>query len=208
MARKTPENPAPENATPATADAPPPPPPPAAEVPAPGPENATPAATEPARKGFVSGRGGAAVSPEAIQRGIEARNQQSVFNSYVNASGRESAQLRKDRARVTEITATLDRGTEIKSVAAWAGKGAARKRAGTVEKAVKILPARKLALMSERSAAEARIKIAEAAPRVTADQRAEFLRILPPFAARKGYDRSMLIEAGVPEADVIAARIK
>jgi hypothetical protein len=161
-----------------------------------------------ASDGFKSGRGGAVVTPEAIQRGIVARHEQSTFNAYVNATAREPARLRKDRERVKAITETLERGTEVRKVAQWVGKGTARKRAGEREKAVKILPAKKLALMAERSEAEARIKIAESESRVSPEVRAEFLKILPAFAARKGYDRTMLIAAGVPEADVQAARIK
>lgn len=177
-------------------DAPPPPPPPAPVA------EATPAAP------IRSGRNGAVVSPEAIQRGIEARNQQSIFNSYLNRSAKESARTTKDRARVAEINEILTRGTIVKSVAAWAGKGDAKRRIGNADKPVKLLPAKRLDLMAEKVDCENRIRIAESTPRVSAEERAEFLKILPAFASRKGYDRAMLIEAGVPEADCAAARIK
>lgn len=202
MAPKSAKSPA-DPTVPTSAPAIPSPPPPAPEATEPA---APPPPPPPA--GMRSGRGGAMVSPEAIQRGIVARNEQSVFNAYVNACGKEGARMRKDRERVAEIAATLERGTEVRAVAAWAGKGSAKKRAGTVEKAVRLLPAKRLALMAEQAEAEARIKIGEAAPRVSAEERTAFLRILPTFATRKGYTRAMLAAAGVPEADLNAAKIK
>ena len=118
-----------------------------------------------------------------------------VFNKYL----KPSAGALKAQARISEIAALLATGTTQRIVPKF-GKvpDGAKVREGSVPKERPLLPSQRAKLVTERL----ELQNGKAAK---PELRAEFLAILPQFAARMGFTAEALQESGVSAADLKAA---
>ena len=136
------------------------------------------------------------ISSAARARGAEAKSHRGVFNRYLRAL--QGPAVERIRQRLEEIEATIARGTRLKRAPVFE-EG---KRTGTTERVLALLPSERAQLLVRR--AQLTASLAEVAPPAL---REAFLAMLPEYAARNGFTRAILLEVGVPPADLEAAGI-
>lgn len=136
------------------------------------------------------------ISSAARERGAEAKSHRGVFNRYLRAL--QGPAVERIRQRLLEVETTLARGTRLKRAPVFE-EG---RRIGTTERALALLPSERAQLLVRR--AQLTASLAEAAPPALRDA---FLAMLPDYAARNGFTRAILLEVGVPPADLDAAGI-
>lgn len=132
------------------------------------------------------------ISRAARKRGAQVRAQRGIFNRYIRAL--EGPRAVRIRDRITEIDATLERGTRRKKAPVFE----AGQRVGSTERWLPLLPSEKALLMAER----ARLVRSLAGHAPPAELRAAFLEILPQFADRNELTREILLAVGVPATDL------
>ncbi len=133
----------------------------------------------------------ATISPEAREKATRTRQHRSVFNRYV--SSLRGKRVVATEAKILEIDKQLSEGTKERRVPKFV-KG---KRQGTEVKQVPLLPADRARLLARR-----RDLVGSLPATGKEDLRCEFLGILTEYAASQGWDREILLAAGVPEADL------
>lgn len=136
------------------------------------------------------------ISADARARGAQAKSHRGVFNRYLRAL--QGAAVERLRQRLDEVEQALTRGTRLKRAPVFE-EG---RRVGTTERELALLPSERAQLLVRRAQIEA--SLAGAAP---PDLRAAFLEMLPDYATRNGFTRDILLEVGVPPADLDACDI-
>ncbi|MCA9544726.1 MAG: hypothetical protein KC613_10065 [Myxococcales bacterium] len=101
----------------------------------------------------------------------------------------------KALAELAELEVTLARGARLKRAAVFEDG----RRVGTTDKLLPLLPAEHAQLLVRRNTLRAEVEHA-----VPSELHAAFLEMLPEYAARNGFTRSILLEVGVPAADLDA----
>jgi hypothetical protein len=119
-----------------------------------------------------------------------------VFNRYLRTL--QGAAVERLRQRLEEVAQALERGTRLKRAPVFDDG----RRVGTTERELALLPSERAQLLVRRAQIEA--SLAGIAP---ADLRTAFLEMLPEYAARNGFTREILMEVGVPQADLDACGI-
>ncbi len=137
------------------------------------------------------------IPPEAREKATRTRQQRSIFNRYL--SSMRGKRISATREKIREIEAILERGTKERKVPKFVDG----KRAGTEVKEVPLLPADKARLLKKRK------ELLKSLPTTGKESlRKQFLEILPDYARSQGWDREILLEVGVPEADLDEAGIE
>jgi hypothetical protein len=131
------------------------------------------------------------ITSAARLRGAKAKAERGLFNRYIRALNGRQAQRTRDK--LTDVEATLARGTRTKRAPVFENG----KRIATVDKLLPLLPSEHAELLVKRD----RLRCAVQAV-VPPALRAEFLAMLPDYAARHGFTREILLEVGVPALDL------
>ena len=134
------------------------------------------------------------IPPEAREKATRTRQRRSIFNRYLGSL--RGKRVLATEAKITAIDHTLDRGTKERRVPKFI-QGI---RQGTEIRQVALLPADKAQLLARRRDLKACLPIIGKGP-----LRSEFLAILPEYATSQGWDQQILLDVGVPEADLKAA---
>ena len=136
------------------------------------------------------------ITAEAREKGAISKSQRGIFNKYMKAL--QGRAVEKNRHKIAEIEEMLVRGTRFKKAPVFKNG----KRIGTREKELPLLPSERAIWMARKQKLEQ--SLTRKAPD---DLRREFLAILPDYATKNGLTHAILIEVGVPEADLDEAGV-
>ena len=154
-------------------------------------------AIKPTRKAGAQKKGRRGnITAEAREKGAISKSQRGIFNKYMKAL--QGRSIDKNRQKITEIEEMLARGTRFKKAPVFKNG----KRIGTREKALPLLPSERAIWMARKQKLEAGLT------RTAPDElRRDFLVVLPDYAEKNSLTREILVEVGVPEADLDEAGI-
>lgn len=141
-------------------------------------------------------RGRGNITVEAREKGALSKTQRGIFNRYVRSLTARA--MERTREKIREIDETLERGTRLKKAPVFEDG----KRVGTTTKALPLLPSERAMLMVKRRKLEESLTA-----RAPDGLRAQFIEMLPGYAARNEFTRDILLAAGVPEEDLDEAGI-
>jgi hypothetical protein len=137
------------------------------------------------------------ISSEARAKATQTRQLRAVFNKYLaSLTGRR---VQSTHSKIAEIDAFLKEGSKQRRVPKFTNG----KRVGTEMKDVALLPADRARLIARRRELERKIPVTG-----KENLRDHFLKILPEYASSQGWDRSILLEAGVSAIDLDEVGIK
>lgn len=164
---------------------------------------AAPAA--PAAPATKNGKG--RISDESRASASFSRRVGALVNEYVRKLRDGGAGGISDRKakRLAEIEAELSSGQREKKIPVFVegAPGEKKRRDGTKPGLLPLTPIERADLIAERARLQAGGGSGSRAKKL-AQLRAEVLAALPEFARRKGWDRAILIEIGIPAADLDA----
>ncbi len=131
------------------------------------------------------------ITAEAREKGAISKSQRGIFNKYMKAL--QGRSIDKNRQKIAEIEEMLARGTRFKKAPIFKNG----RRIGTRDKELPLLPSEQAIWMARKQKLEA--SLTRKAPD---ELRRDFLVILTDYAEKNGLTRKILIDVGVPEADL------
>lgn len=152
------------------------------------------------------------VTKETTAKRSAARKETAIVNQYLTARKKRQAKAgsgkteRNIEERIKEIDETLARGSKEKRVPK--GKIIAGQKRESVVKPVPLRPTEIAKLMKEREQLQRRLEGGPRRRTAKADRlHEEFLRVLPGWARRMGYNREILLAMGVTEEELHEASV-
>jgi len=137
------------------------------------------------------------IPAQAREKATQTRQQRSLFNRYL--ASMKGKRVEATQKKIADIDQILSEGTKERRVP----KFVSGKRHGTEVKRVPLLPADRARLLARQR------DLRTSLPTVGKEKlRGQFLKILPTYAASQGWDRQILLDVGVPLADLEATGLK